>query len=263
MGNNFYTKWIEGTTKFNLATMDPLFAEFDKVIGYHHNVIIHTDGMVEFDILTGKLSWTSTIRIYFNAANGNSVSNTIAAGSITLADNEFAYVTLNDTDTTVLTVSNTAITLAGASNFIAAGLLVLGYRNTASDQYFSVHLKLFNGTQTGAVQTTDATVTTLMSLTLTETKAYLVELKVVAKEWSTASEFHDVASYMRRALVYRATAGSAVQQGSTVDVWTLEGSSAIAWDVDIDVSGNDVRARVTGDAGDTIEWKGEMRIIEV
>ena len=236
MGNNFYTKYINGTTRFKLAHMDAPFAELDKMIGYHQNPIIHTDGLVEYDILTGKLSWSSTIRIFFNASDGTSVSNTIAAGNVTLSDGQIAYVDLNETDATVITVTGASVSLASASNFIQVGRMVLGYRNTASNQYFPVHLNLFDGTQTGEVQTTTATATTLMNLTLTEGKAYQIEARVVGRE----GDITEVGTYIRRAFVYRQTAGGATQQGSTVDVYTEESASAIGWDVDIDVEAEDL-----------------------
>lgn len=259
MGNNYYTKWIDGTTSFKVADMDPPLGELDKAIGYRHNPIVHTDGLVEYDILTGKLSWNSTIRIYFNRADGDICSNTIAAGSITLSDNQFAYADLNEIDGTVITVTNASITLDAPSNTITVARVVLGYRNTATNQYFPVMLPLFNGTQTASIQTIDATVTTLASLTLTEGKSYQVEARVVARE----GDIVGVATYIRRALVYRATGGSAVLQGAAVDVWTLEVSSASAWDVTIDVAVNDVRLRITGQASTTIEWKGSLKLIEV
>lgn len=257
MGNNLYTKWVDGTTTFSVASMDTPLGELDKAIGYRHNPIFHTDGVVEYDILTGKLSWSSTIRIYFTTAAGDIVSNTIAAGSVTLTDNQFAYADLNETDTTVISVTAASITLAASSNTIAVARVVLGYRNTASDQYFPVMLPLFDGTLHGAIQTTDATVTTLASLTLSEGKAYQVEARVTARE----GDITWVNTYIRRALVYRQTAGSASQQGSTIDVYTEEGNAA--WNVTIDTNSNDVRLRITGEAATTIEWRGVMRLVQV
>jgi hypothetical protein len=258
MGNNFYTKWVDGTTVYSVASMDPPLASLDQVIGYHHNPIIHTDGLIEYDQLTGKLSWTDTIRLYFNAADGTAVSNTISASSVTLSDNQFAYCTLNDTDTTVITVSGASVTLASASNFIAAGIVVLGYRNTASDNYFPVALPLFDGTITSEVQTTDATATTLASKTLTEGKAYFVEGKVVGRE----GDITETGLYVLRALVSRQTAGGAALE-SEVEERVIESSSAVGWDVSIDVDTNDVRLRVTGVASTTVNWKGKLSIIEV
>lgn len=259
MGNNFYTKYVDGTTKFNVAGLDPPFGELDKAIGYHQNLIIHTDGIVEYDILTGKLSWSSIIRIFFNASDGTSVSNTIASGSVTLSDGQIAYIDINEIDATVITVTAATVSLAAASNFIQVARLVLGYRNTNSNQYFPIHLPLFDGTLRAAIQTTDSTVTTLANLTLSEGKSYHVEARVIARE----GDIVNTSAYIRRALVSRATGGSAVLQGTDVDVWTLESSSAAAWDIELDVNSNDVRLRVTGDASTTIEWKCIIRLIEV
>ena len=257
MGNNFYIKYIDGTTKFNVAGLDPPLAALDLMIGYLHNKIIHTDGLVEYNPQSGVLSWSSTIRIYFNNSDGDSVSNTIAAGSVTLTDSQFAYCELNETDATVITVSAASVTLASASNFITDVRLVLGYRNASSDNYFPVALPLYAGEY--VAQTTDATVTTLASKTLTEGKAYHVEARVVARE----GDVINVATYIRRALVYRATGGAAVLQGADVDVWTLENSSASAWDCILDVDTNDVRLRITGDSSENVEWRATFKVIEI
>lgn len=107
-----------------------------------------------------------------------------------------------------------------------------------------------------SVQTTDATVTTLISKTLAEGKAYIIIANIAGKQADT-----NRASYVRRACVYRPTAGSATLQGSVQDELTIE--SDVNWDCTIDVSGNAVRVRVTGVAATTIDWKGSLEFIEV
>jgi hypothetical protein len=69
------------------------------------------------------------------------ILNTIGAGNITLADNEFAYLDLNETNETVLTMAKAAVTPGSASNFKTVNRIVLGYRNTASDILYSVYLQ--------------------------------------------------------------------------------------------------------------------------
>lgn len=107
-----------------------------------------------------------------------------------------------------------------------------------------------------SVQTTDATVTTLISKTLAEGKAYIIVAKVVGKQADT-----NRASYVRRVCVYRPAAGSATLQGSVQDELTIE--SDANWDCTVDVSGNDARVRITGVAATTIDWKGSLEFIEV
>lgn len=66
-----------------------------------------------------------------------------------------------------------------------------------------------------SVQTTDATITTLIAKTLAEGKAYILNANVVGKQADT-----NRASYVRRACVYRPAAGSATLQGTVQDDMT-------------------------------------------
>ena len=141
MGTNFHTAYIDDTTAYKAADMNSPLSDLDKAISYAKNVIVHTDGSITYNKTTGQLTWASTIRILFNREDGKAIQNTIAAGNVTLADNQFAYVDLNETNDTVLTVSVATITTDAASNFLAVARLVMAYRNTASDDLFLVALK--------------------------------------------------------------------------------------------------------------------------
>jgi hypothetical protein len=87
------------------------------------------------------LAWDNVLRILFVRSDGYAIQNTVASGSIVLSDNEFAYVDLNETNNTALTVAKAAVTTGAASNFKSYNRLVLGYRNTLSDNFYPVHLK--------------------------------------------------------------------------------------------------------------------------
>ena len=138
---NFHTP-PTGSTKWRVSDVAPLFAQLDKGITYLKNIIIHCDGDVTYNSTSGVLAWSGVLRVLFNRTDGYAIQNTIAIGDITLADNEFAYVDLNETNDSVLTVAKAAVTTAAASNFITFNRLVLGYRNTASDEYFPVYLNI-------------------------------------------------------------------------------------------------------------------------
>ncbi|MHC1697791.1 MAG: hypothetical protein AB9919_06985 [Geobacteraceae bacterium] len=137
MGSNFHTPYTE-TVRSRIAEMNPPLAALDKQLTYQQNRIIHCDGDLSYDKATGVLSWSATLRILFNSAAGLAIQNTVATGSITLADNEFCYVTLSETNDAALTAAKAAVTTAAASNFLALGRLVLAYRNTASDDCYAV-----------------------------------------------------------------------------------------------------------------------------
>lgn len=141
MGNNYFTPYSNTAPKtaFTAASMGAPLVELDQAITYGtKRPIVHTDGDITWS--GGTLTWTGTIRILFNTAAGLAVQNTIAAGSIALSDNEFCYVTLNETNDTALTMSKAAVTTAAASNFLTLGILVMGYRNTTNDEFYPVWL---------------------------------------------------------------------------------------------------------------------------
>lgn len=156
MGTNFHTPYTDATA-WKPTDANPPFSDLDKVITYLRNVIIHCDGVVTYNALTGVLAWSGILRILFNRTDGKATQNTVTAGNITLSDNEFAYVDLNETNDAVLTVSKAAVTTGSASNFLAYNRVVLGYRNTASDLYFPVHLHAELGVQ-AITSATDVTV---------------------------------------------------------------------------------------------------------
>lgn len=137
MGSNFHTPYTE-SVRSRIAEMNPPLAALDKQLTYQQNRIIHCDGDLSYDKSTGIFSWSATLRILFNSAAGLAVQNTVAAGNITLADNEFAYVTLSETNDAALTAAKAAVTTAAASNFLALGRVVLGYRNPTSDEFYAV-----------------------------------------------------------------------------------------------------------------------------
>ena len=145
MGVNFHTAWVADTL-WKPTSMNPVPAALDKGITYLKNVIVHCDGTISYVKATGVLTWSGVLRILFNKENGDAVQNTVNAGNITLADNEFAYVDLNETNDTVIAVGKAAVTTASASNFMAVNRLVLAYRNTTSDELYFVYLPIIIST---------------------------------------------------------------------------------------------------------------------
>jgi len=107
-------------------------------------------------------------------------------------------------------------------------------------------------------QTTTATTGTVSpSVTLGDATTYHVEVRLTAVK----SDGTQRASYHILGTFYRTAAGAAVQQGATTVLHTVE--SDAAWTAVFDVSGNDVRVRVTGVAATTIAWYGEMIVTQV
>lgn len=139
MGANFHTAYADGVTHFaRAADMEAPLSTLDRALTYQKGAFIGCDGAVSW--AAGTLTWTGTIHIYFNTAAGNAVHNSIAAGSIALADGEFCYTNLSETHNTALTVAKAAIPANAASNFVAYNRLLLGYRNAADDGFYPVAL---------------------------------------------------------------------------------------------------------------------------
>jgi hypothetical protein len=107
------------------------------------------------------------------------------------------------------------------------------------------------------VQTTDATQTTVDSVTLLDENTYHVEAWVVGVK----SDGSDRASYHITATVYRTGAGNATLQGAVTAVHSQESNAA--WDATFTVSGNDIRVSVTGVAATTIEWGCTLKYINM
>jgi len=137
--SNFITDYADGTTKFRATAMNAPLQAIDKVLSYHHNTLFHCDGSITW--ASGTLTWSDKMRLIFISAAGNAIANEIAAGNIALSDNEYAYVDLNETNNSVLTVSKTSITTGAAAGYKGVARVVLGYRNTTSDAFYPVAIR--------------------------------------------------------------------------------------------------------------------------
>ena len=142
MGANFHTAYADGTTIFAASSMEAPLSDLDRAISYTKNVIVHCDGVINYSSASGQLTWSGTLRILFVRADGQLIQNTVAAGGVTLSDNQMAYVDLSETNDAAVTVYAASLTTAAASTTKAYNRLVLGYRNTASDAFYPVNVRL-------------------------------------------------------------------------------------------------------------------------
>lgn len=104
-----------------------------------------------------------------------------------------------------------------------------------------------NKVRTASVQTTDATPTTIYSMTVPEGTCVVLHAKVACEDSGDTLR----AGYMRTARAHRVGSGAAVL-GTVQDDYTDESDAAL--DCDITVNGNDLRVTVTGKASTTIDW---------
>jgi hypothetical protein len=110
-----------------------------------------------------------------------------------------------------------------------------------------------DGSKQGNVQTTDATVTTLLSFTPTADRTVVVKALIAGRRSDDAA-----AGGYEVTATFRVTSGAAVTQvGATTAVATHEDDGT--WAATLDTDGSLIRIRVTGVAGTTIRWTGAMR----
>lgn len=100
----------------------------------------------------------------------------------------------------------------------------------------------------GSVQTTDATVTTLSSISVEDGKTTHIEATVSARKTDgTAGATYSLHSSFRR------TGGTTTQIGGITTVSHIAEDDS-SWNATTDVSGSTVRIRVTGAAATIIDW---------
>jgi len=140
MAPNYHTPWVDDVTPFVAASMNAPLVALDKAITKLKNFMIGGGGTITYVKATGVLTWSATINIHFTSDAGLTVKNTIAAGNVTLTDDQFAYVDLSETTGTALTVTVVSIPAGGAaSTMMTYNRLILAWRD-ANDNLYPVYL---------------------------------------------------------------------------------------------------------------------------
>jgi len=102
------------------------------------------------------------------------------------------------------------------------------------------------------VATTDATVTTLHSVSTVSNNSYIVEAKVLARRTGgSAGTASDTAGY-KIIGVFKNNAGTLTQVGTTTIEHTSEDQAG--WNCTFDTSGTTIRVRVTGATNNNVTW---------
>jgi hypothetical protein len=107
------------------------------------------------------------------------------------------------------------------------------------------------------VSTTDATPTTIGSITLDTNTAYFVEVKISVNRSNQLAR----GMYVAYASVYRVV-GNAVVEASSLPV-NLDHASLPATPVTFNASGNDIQVQVTGVAAQTFHWTMSARYMKI
>lgn len=110
------------------------------------------------------------------------------------------------------------------------------------------------------VTTTDATVTTLATIRLENSRAHLIQAMVIARRvGGSAGAANDSAVYVLRG-AYKMVSNTPVAIGGTTPQQDFVDESQAGWEATLDISGNDVRIRVTGATNNTIDWAAYIQI---
>lgn len=115
--------------------------------------------------------------------------------------------------------------------------------------------------QQGRVATTDATPTTIQTISTTANTCIMVDVSVVARRTGgTGGTAGDVAAYQRRA-AYKNIAGVVTQIGVTTDDGTYESQGG--WDCTLAISGTNILVQGTGAVNNNVTWHSTTQIYQV
>lgn len=107
------------------------------------------------------------------------------------------------------------------------------------------------------VTTTDATLTTIATIPIPDDTVVEIKATVVGRRTDAA----DRGLFIRQASVFREAAGAATLEGNVTTTRTRK--SDPQYDVELNVSGNNLLVQVRGDTGHTLNWKSHHMILEV
>jgi len=107
------------------------------------------------------------------------------------------------------------------------------------------------------VTTSDATLTTIATIPLTDNTVYFINVDIVARR----TDAPDRAVYKRYRAFYREGGGGATALGAMRNRFTEE--SDTSWTVQMNVSGNNVLIQVQGAAAKNVNWAANYSVQEV
>lgn len=153
---------------------------------------------------------------------------------------------------------NGLITATPGSEHIADNGAAANYRGLLYNKAGTGNTGWIPKSQPARVSTADATVTTVWAYTLVDNSAVKVKANLVAMQDTAANR----KVFEINILVYR-DGGGATVEGVVFDSFVPYGSAGFALaTATLDVSGNDVRLRVTGIAATNIVWTAQMELDE-
>ncbi len=106
--------------------------------------------------------------------------------------------------------------------------------------------------------TTDATVTTIATISIPDDTVVWIETNIIARRTDVAGR----GKWKRGVLAYREAAGAAAIEGGVWTPLTIKSAIPSVWDVDIIESGNNVLIQVTGAAAQSLNWSSQHTVEE-
>lgn len=139
MGNQYHSSFTTASM-FHKDDMNPPLSDLDAVITLSRGYLMCCGGDVAWDSTAGTLSWSLPINfLVLDPDTGKMAINTLASGSLTIPDSNFAYVDLSTiSGTTTLSATYVAFSTASTA-LIPKNRLILGVANTAK-QFYPKHL---------------------------------------------------------------------------------------------------------------------------
>lgn len=213
-----------------------------------------------------SLEFGTTGNIILRAASGRTLSLGSNNASTHLVFNSAGAITLTPSSTRDVSVS---LNGAGSEFEVTSALVSGGFvvdRNcderrvavaAAAALFADGGVTVGSGNGCRTVQTTNATVTTIVTITTQSDKCYTVVVDVSGLQ----SGGSNGVGYVRAATV-RNDSGTLTQVGTTTAMHTAEDAALAACDVTVAISGTNILVQVTGIAATTIDWKAFVRVTE-
>lgn len=240
---------------------------------------------------TGNATWdgasvitSAAINVHCMDKYGATKTGTIAAGTFALSDGQCLILRLDRSNTGIVYASVTYGSMAAAKYAITAesnlgvtdylhkdDIIIFRRRGTNLEIPF---LKRYIPTPSlftlgkdcqdlseatsGKVQTTDATITDLLTIAVAQGEAYMVEAMVVARK-TDGTQF---GAWKIVGLFHRNSASNVTQDGLT-SVLMGEVSDTYSCEFAADTGNQTIDLRVTGKAATTINWSGSCKALRV
>lgn len=190
------------------------------------------------DIVVGRNTLTTLGQVPYVASSGT--LGVVSVGAL----NSF-FVGQGAGSAPIFATATTLDLVVGRSTLTTAGQVpVVGSGGTLAT-------RTYEKASEATVSTTDATVTTLQTITVPATTTIGIETLIVARRTGGAAGTAEDGARYKISGVYKNVAGTATIIGVTT---VLADEDQAAWDATLDVTGANVRLRVTGAVNNNINW---------